>query len=150
MLYVHLYSSFCIVRLSVYIHMSIKTERSHYLSSTLYHGLQCKGWPNSGWCSDAGYEPSLNPGLWEQAWDENGECEIETNPTGSPTSNPTELPTGSPTSNPTESPTRSPTSQPTSNPTAGCIPNGGSCDMNQPSSCCSGNCEGSNTNANCY
>jgi len=135
--------------------------------------FKCKGWPNSGWCSDAGYEPSLNPGLWEQAWDENGECEIETNPTGSPTSNPTELPTGSPTSNPTElptgsptsnptelptgsptsnptdSPTRSPTSQPTSNPTAGCIPSGGPCDMNQQSSCCSNCCEGSTSSATC-
>ena len=61
--------------------------------------FKCRSWPNSGWCSDDGYEPSLKPGLWEQAWDEDGECEIME--TSNPTSNPTSQPTSNPTSKPT-------------------------------------------------
>ena len=68
--------------------MSLYVTLTLSLFLKLYHGLQCKGWPNSGWCSDAGYEPSLKPGLWEQAWDENGECVITKAPSTSPTTLP--------------------------------------------------------------
>lgn len=69
--------------------MSLYVTLTLSLFLKLYHGLQCKGWPNSGWCSDAGYEPSLKPGLWEQAWDENGECVITKAPSTAPTLSPT-------------------------------------------------------------
>jgi len=36
--------------------------------------FQCKAWPYYLWCSNSGYEPSLEAGVWTDAWNEIGDC----------------------------------------------------------------------------
>jgi len=55
-----------------------------YSSSTTYEAgdvvrigtkkFQCKAWPYYLWCSNSAYEPSLESGVWTDAWSSIGDC----------------------------------------------------------------------------
>jgi len=36
--------------------------------------FQCKAWPYYLWCGNSAYEPSLESGIWTDAWSEIGDC----------------------------------------------------------------------------
>jgi len=62
--------------------------------------FKCRGWPNGLWCNKSAYAPSLKPGIWSDAWSEDGNCLYEPPPPSqSPSKSPTNTPSVSPTQN---------------------------------------------------
>jgi len=63
--------------------------------------FKCRGWPNGLWCNNSAYAPSLKPGIWTDAWSEDGNClYVPPPPSQSPSNkSPTNTPLVSPTQN---------------------------------------------------
>ena len=99
-----------IPRLSRNLEVCTTEDVLNYSSSTDYEEgdvvrigtkrFKCRGWPNGLWCKESAYAPSLKPGIWSDAWVEDGNCLYEPPPPSqSPSKNPTKTPSVSPTSN---------------------------------------------------
>jgi hypothetical protein len=78
---------------------------------------ECKAFPYSGYCSQAGYEPNGTYG--SMGWTLLGVCDpvATDSPSTAPTASPSKAPTATPTASPSKAPTAKPTASPSKAPT---------------------------------